>query len=246
LGWSFPGAPLYAICGSALGSAVFGALSTAFFPLLVFILAATSAWVEANVPVDPILNPISKTGTAAARAVEFAGIIDPRSIFVNDWTKFSPNAIAHTSKAAGNTQPPINAASGFFVNQPAAAGGDIDPAFNPGGAGADSDVLAVAVQPGGKIVIGGRFTSYNGDAAASDHVMRLNADGTRDTTFNAGGAGADNGVNAVAVQPDGKIVIVGSRELAWGWWKSTTPMARPPRNSPTSARAASSWPATTS
>ncbi len=97
----------------------------------------------------------------------------------------------------------------IYVDHSRAAGGDIDPAFNAGGTGANSLVNAVAVQPDGKIVIGGFFQSYNGDAAASDRVMRLNADGTRDPTFNAGGAGADSGVLAVAVQPDGKIVIGG-------------------------------------
>src|SRR6267378_2868668 len=91
----------------------------------------------------------------------------------------------------------------IYVARSSAAGGDIDPTFNAGGAGADSTVNAVAVQPDGKIVIGGGFTSYNGDAAASDSVMRLNADGTRDPTFNAGGAGANSAVFAVAVQPDG-------------------------------------------
>src|SRR5438132_234736 len=85
-----------------------------------------------------------------------------------------------------------------------------DTTFNAGGAGTNNTVFAVAVQPDGKIVIGGSFTSYNGDAAAGDKGMLLNADGTRDTTFNAGGAGTDNGVRAVAVQPDGKIVIGGS------------------------------------
>jgi uncharacterized delta-60 repeat protein len=89
------------------------------------------------------------------------------------------------------------------------ADGNLDPAFNPGGAGPNSDVLAVAMQSDGKIVITGFFTSYNGDIAASDYVMRLNADGTRDTTFNAGGAGANATVYAVAVQPDGKILIAG-------------------------------------
>jgi uncharacterized repeat protein (TIGR01451 family)/uncharacterized delta-60 repeat protein len=89
------------------------------------------------------------------------------------------------------------------------ADGTRETTFNAGGAGANGEVGAVAVQPDGKIVIGGLFTSYNGDAATSDKVMRLNADGTRDTTFNAGGAGADNLVIAVAVQLDGKIVIGG-------------------------------------
>ena len=50
--------------------------------------------------------------------------------------------------------------------------------FDPG---ANGKVDAMAVQPDGKIVIGGTFNSYNGDAAASDRVMRLNADGTRDS-----------------------------------------------------------------
>src|SRR5947199_3524759 len=90
------------------------------------------------------------------------------------------------------------------------ANGTADTTFNAGGAGADSTVRAVAVQADGKIVIGGLFTSYNLDATASDHVMRLNADGALDTTFNVGGAGADNNVFAVAVQPDGKIVIGGN------------------------------------
>jgi uncharacterized delta-60 repeat protein len=89
------------------------------------------------------------------------------------------------------------------------ADGNIDSAFNAGGVGPNSDVLAVAMQPDGKIVIGGFFTSYNGDFAPSDYVMRLNADGTRDPMFNAGGAGADTTVYAVAVQPDGKILIAG-------------------------------------
>jgi uncharacterized delta-60 repeat protein/fimbrial isopeptide formation D2 family protein len=90
-----------------------------------------------------------------------------------------------------------------------AADGTIDRSFNVGGLGPNSDVLAVAMQSDGKIVIGGFFSSYNGDFAASDYVMRLNADGTRDTTFNPGGAGANKAVYAVAIQPDGKILIAG-------------------------------------
>ena len=87
--------------------------------------------------------------------------------------------------------------------------GTLDTTFNSGGAGADSAVYAVAVQTDGKVLLGGQFTSYNSDSAASDYVARLNANGTLDTSFNYGGAGADNEVNAVAVQPDGKVVIGG-------------------------------------
>jgi hypothetical protein len=68
-------------------------------------------------------------------------------------------------------------------------------------------VNAVVLQPDGKVLIGGHFTSYNGDGTASDYVMRLNADGTRDTSFNAGGSGANNVVYAMAAQSDKKILI---------------------------------------
>ena len=67
----------------------------------------------------------------------------------------------------------------IYVHHALAAGGDIDPGFNAGGAGADGNVHAVVVQPDGKIIIGGDFTSYNGEAAASDKIMRLNADAGR-------------------------------------------------------------------
>src|SRR5205085_563557 len=94
------------------------------------------------------------------------------------------------------------------------ADGTRDTSFNAGGVGANAvnfiGVEAVAVQSDGKIVVGGGFTSYNLDATASDKIMRLNADGSLDTTFNAGGAGADNNVRALAVQPDEKIVIGGN------------------------------------
>ena len=82
----------------------------------------------------------------------------------------------------------------IYVDHSRAAGGDIDPAFNAGGSGADSAVYALAVQPDGKIVIGGDFTSYNGGGAK--RVIRLNADGTRDTNFNALGSGANDSVSA--------------------------------------------------
>ena len=85
-----------------------------------------------------------------------------------------------------------------------------DTTFNPGGLGVNGTVNAIAVQPDGKILIGGQFTHYNGDGAASDGIVRLNSNGTLDTTFNYGGAGADLTVFAMAVQADGKVIIGGS------------------------------------
>lgn len=63
----------------------------------------------------------------------------------------------------------------------------------------------IAIQSDGKILIGGKFTEYNGYACKA--FIRLNTDGTFDTTFNLGVK--VNGVQAIVVQTDGKIIIGG-------------------------------------
>ncbi|MDB6016955.1 MAG: Delta-60 repeat-containing protein [Pedosphaera sp.] len=73
--------------------------------------------------------------------------------------------------------------------------------------GFSGSVGAVALQPDGKIVIGGGFTNING--VTCNRIARLNADGSLDTTFNPS-SGVDGNVNAVARQKDGKLVIGGS------------------------------------
>jgi len=73
-------------------------------------------------------------------------------------------------------------------------------------------VLSVAAQPDGKIVLVGQFASLNGQPRTN--IARLNADGTLESTntFNSGTgvSGGGNAVYAVALQPDGKIVICGN------------------------------------
>jgi len=83
--------------------------------------------------------------------------------------------------------------------------GTLDTAFDPG-LGADNDVFTTAIQPDGKIIIGGQFTAYNG--TTRNRVARLNADGTLDTAFDPG-SGANGIVQTSALQPDGKIIIGG-------------------------------------
>jgi len=88
--------------------------------------------------------------------------------------------------------------------------GSLDTSFDPGsGAGGSSwGVMAIAVQPSdSKILIGGDFTSYNSTSVG--RIVRLNADGTIDSTFNNGQVGANNFVYAIAIQSDYKILIGG-------------------------------------
>jgi uncharacterized delta-60 repeat protein len=78
------------------------------------------------------------------------------------------------------------------------------------GTGFDNPVRDVALQSDGKIIAGGQFTSYDGDASAPDNIIRLNADGSEDLTFRANaGVGFDNQVFSLAVQSDDKIVVGG-------------------------------------
>ncbi len=83
--------------------------------------------------------------------------------------------------------------------------GSLDTSFTPG-TGADGEVMTMALQPDGKIIIAGAFANYNGTPRG--HIARLNSNGTLDTTF-AAGTGADNTVFKIALQPDGKTIIAG-------------------------------------
>jgi uncharacterized delta-60 repeat protein len=85
------------------------------------------------------------------------------------------------------------------------ANGRVDTDFNPG-SGADAVIYALAVQPDGKVLIGGDFTRVN--QLERNRIARLNADGSVDTTFKPG-AGPNTGVRCLALQPDGKILMGG-------------------------------------
>jgi uncharacterized delta-60 repeat protein len=79
------------------------------------------------------------------------------------------------------------------------------------------NISALLVQPDGKIVVAGGFTSHNGQPASG--LLRLNADGTQDFTFtfnSAGGLTSQSFRPVVALQPDGKIVVGGSFRQAAG------------------------------
>lgn len=84
--------------------------------------------------------------------------------------------------------------------------GSIDNSFVTGTA-VNGAVRAILMQPDGKILIGGLFTTYNG--ATRNRLIRLNADGSPDASFNSG-TGASSSVFAIALQPDGKILIGGA------------------------------------
>ncbi len=88
------------------------------------------------------------------------------------------------------------------------ADGSRDSGFNPGGVGTDGgSVYTIVPLADGKILVGGAITTYDGHHTGA--LVRLNADGTLDQSFNAGGSGFDDWVNAIAIQSDGGIVVGG-------------------------------------
>jgi uncharacterized delta-60 repeat protein len=97
--------------------------------------------------------------------------------------------------------------------------GNWDSSLNPG-SGPNGEVASIAVQPDGKVVIGGTFTTVNG--ANRVRIARLNSDGSLDDGFAPSGGLA--GVffypiaSAVALQADGKVVVGGNFANANGNW----------------------------
>ncbi len=76
------------------------------------------------------------------------------------------------------------------------------------GTGFNNEVLVIAEQSDGDILVGGDFTSLNGNVR--NHFGRLNSDGTEDTAFYANlGTGFDNSVFGLAVDANGKILVGG-------------------------------------
>ena len=88
--------------------------------------------------------------------------------------------------------------------------GNVDPNFNPGQGvtGSNAIVHALAVQANQQVIVGGDFTSFDG--VTYNHLVRLNPDGSVDSTFNPDtGSNLWGSVRAIAVQPDGRILIGG-------------------------------------
>ncbi|MBS1794329.1 MAG: VCBS repeat-containing protein [Acidobacteria bacterium] len=109
----------------------------------------------------------------------------------------------------------------FFSPQ---APGDFDTTFNGTGWAQQSPFLvsntkSVAIQPDGKILIGGSSRASGGVTDIST-LVRYNSNGSLDTTFGINGTvstsfeNANGEINKIVVQPDGKIVAVGSLNFA--------------------------------
>jgi uncharacterized delta-60 repeat protein len=111
----------------------------------------------------------------------------------------------------------------FILNQLSAQNGALDPSFSSDGkltlayGSANDGAYALAVQSDGKIIVGG-FTVANGKTNFA--LARYNANGTLDNSFDSDGkvstvfGNGNNIITGLAIQPDGKIIVVGNAGLA--------------------------------
>jgi len=120
-----------------------------------------------------------------------------------------------------------------FASFAFAAPGNLDPTFGMGGkvttaVGTEDRGNAMVLQPDGKIVVGGR--TRPGATRYDFALARYNADGSLDTSFGTGGTvltslnratAPEDEILALVLQPDGKIIAVGSARAASGAFIST-------------------------
>ncbi len=97
--------------------------------------------------------------------------------------------------------------------------GTYDGTFNSG-TGFDDTVSYVIEQLDGKLITGGRFTQFNG-SDVPDGLIRLNSDGSIDSTFNSGGyglgpditpGGSNNSIKGMILLDNNDIIVAG------GYW----------------------------
>lgn len=135
----------------------------------------------------PYLNANDRVYTSNIQA-------DGKIIIGGDFTKYNSTNVSRIARLNSDLKP--------------------DTAFATAtGTGANNSVNASLIDSAGKIIIGGKFTTYN--SITRNRIARLTSSGGYDSTFSIGtGVGIGNnpngGVFALAIQSDGKILIGGS------------------------------------
>ncbi len=103
----------------------------------------------------------------------------------------------------------------LFAISAFAASGDLDTSYNASlSTPASGRIEATAIQPDGKVLVYGNFTIVSGTPVNANPIgptlVRINADGTLDTSFNAPFiAPSSQVILDIALQSNGKIIVAG-------------------------------------
>jgi uncharacterized delta-60 repeat protein len=189
-----------------------GVLDTSFSPSPNAAVAALAIQSDGKILVGGSFTDIRGTSRNRIARLNADGSLD---------TTFDPNAGERVNAIVVQSDGKIVIGGAFTTLQPNAATattarnymarlestGAVDAGYNPA---PSATVSAMLLQPDGQIVVGGAFTSFtpNGatSATARNYIARVKADGTLDTFDPAASAN----VNALALYPDGKIIVGGA------------------------------------
>jgi uncharacterized delta-60 repeat protein len=122
---------------------------------------------------------------------------------------FATDSLSDDSMVVGGDYSSFNGNTRNYLVKLASNGTEVSSFYTNLGIGLNGRVDAVKVQSDNKILVGGQFTSLNGNTR--NYLVRLNADGTEDVAFYTNlGTGFNAAVTRIDVQSDGKIIIVGN------------------------------------
>ncbi len=157
------------------------------------------------------INSVTRRGLARLNA---NGTLDT-SFVPPDFGNGSVNVVALQADGnilVGGEFTQLNSATrGHLVRLSSTGAEESTTTFNIG-TGANDDIKALIVQPDGKILVGGQFTTFNG--ATRNRIARLNPNGSVESTatFNPGTAATvfSDVVGSFGLQTDGKIIVGGA------------------------------------
>ena len=150
--------------------------------------------------------------------IVFGGLFTTVAPTVTTTTTTTPNAgnstTTKTNADGSTTTTTISTTSGTtttsvttsstrnYLARVNAADGSLDTTYDPN---PNAVVNSLALQPDGKVLIGGQFTLMG--TTPRNNIARINTDGGTDAAFDPN---ANAQVTAIAVQPDGRILISGA------------------------------------
>ena len=190
-----------------------GTLDGTFNPGTAFNGLATSCDLQADGKIIAVGEFTTYNGTARSRVIRINtdGTIDAS---FDPGTGLNGNAQAVQIQADGkiligarNVGGAFTSYNGTPMNRILRLNPDatIDGSFTIG-TGCNSGVTSFAIQNDSKIIVGGAFTNYNGNAV--NRIMRLNSDGTFDSSFGVG-AGVNNDARDIQISSDGSVFVAG-------------------------------------
>ncbi len=149
---------------------------------------ATFQWRRGGVPIDTVSNP------SAATSVLQISNVSASDAGAFDCVVTGPCGVGSVTSNAAILTVPVSS-----------------PRWSRLGSGTNNEVRAVAVLPGGDVIVGGDFTTAGGVPA--NRIARYHP-----TTgvWSALGSGTNNFVSALAVLPGGDVIVGGDFSLAGG------------------------------